>query len=91
MGRAGLSDEVQRQVAAAADTELVRRYIYWLGMYNQVVHSCIYYPKIRRQMAMSAMEMLASARQPSEVIAAYTANVFRMLREAGFRLSEWTT
>jgi hypothetical protein len=91
MSRAGLSDDLQRQVAAAADTELVRRYIYWLGLYNQVVHSCIYYPKMRRQMAMAAMDMLATARQPSEFIAAYTANVFRMLREAGFRLSEWTT
>jgi Protein kinase domain/NACHT domain len=91
MNRAGLSDNLQRQVVAAADTELVRRYIYWLGMYNHVVYSCVHYPKIRRQMAMSAMDMLATARQPSEVIAAYTANVFRMLREAGFRLSEWTT
>ncbi|EFO81507.1 serine/threonine protein kinase [Oscillochloris trichoides DG-6] len=91
MQRAGLSAEYQRQVAAAADTELVRRFIYWLGMFNQVVHSCTYYPKIRRQMAMAAMEMLTNARQPSEFIAAYTANVFRMLREAGFRLSEWTT
>ncbi|MBX0328118.1 hypothetical protein K2Z83_10555, partial [Oscillochloris sp. ZM17-4] len=91
MGRAGLSDDLQRRVSAAADTELVRRFIYWLGMFNQVVHSCTYYPKIRRQMAMSAMDMLATARQPSEFIAAYTANVFRMLREAGFRLSEWTT
>jgi hypothetical protein len=40
---------------------------------------------------MAAMDILATARQPSEFIAAYTANVFRMLREAGFRLSEWTT
>jgi hypothetical protein len=91
MARVGLNDDLQRQVAAAADTELVRRYIYWLGLYNQVVHSCIYYPKMRRQMAMGAMEMLARARSPQDFIAAYTATVFRMLREAGFRLSEWTT
>jgi hypothetical protein len=90
MARHGLSDELQRHVAAAADTELVRRYIYWLGLYNQVVHSCLYYPKMRRQMAMAAMEMLARAKGPQEFIAVYTANVFRMLREAGFRLSEWT-
>ncbi|MFV9503081.1 MAG: protein kinase domain-containing protein [Oscillochloridaceae bacterium umkhey_bin13] len=91
MARHGLGDEVQRQVAAAADTELVRRYIYWLGLYNQVVHSCLYYPKMRRQMAMGAMEMLARAKAPQEFIGTYTATVFRMLREAGFRLSEWTT
>lgn len=90
MARAGISDAVQRHVAAAADTELVRRYIYWLGLYNQVVHSCLYYPKMRRQMAMAAMEMLARARAPHEFVGAYTATVFRMLREAGFRLSEWT-
>jgi hypothetical protein len=90
MARHGLSDELQRHVAAAADTELVRRYIYWLGLYNQVVHSCLYYPRMRRQMAMAAMEMLARAKGPQEFIGVYTANVFRMLREAGFRLSEWT-
>ncbi len=91
MARHNLSSTFQRQVAAAADTELVRRYIYWLGLYNQVVHSCLYYPKMRRQMAMGAMEMLARAKAPQEFIGVYTATVFRMLREAGFRLSEWTT
>lgn len=91
MARHDLSEEQQRRVAAAADTELVRRFIYWLGLYNQVVHSCLYYPKMRRQLAMGAMEMLATARAPQEFIGAYTATVFRMLREAGFRLSEWTT
>ncbi|GAB4434438.1 MAG: hypothetical protein OHK0015_24190 [Chloroflexi bacterium OHK40] len=90
MARVGLSDELQRRVAASADTELVRRYIYWLGLYNQVVHSCLFYPRMRRQMAMGAMEMLARARAPQEFIGAYTATVFRMLREAGFNLSEWT-
>ncbi|MFQ3660978.1 MAG: protein kinase [Chloroflexaceae bacterium] len=90
MARRGLSDAIQRRVAAAADTELVRRYIYWLGLYNQVVHSCVYYPRMRRQMAMAAMEMLTRSRTPNEFVAVYTATVFRMLREAGFRLSEWT-
>jgi hypothetical protein len=90
MARHHLSEGLQRMVAAAADPELVRRYIYWLGLYNQVVHSCLYYPKMREQMAMGAMSMLASARTPAEFIGSYTATVFRMLREAGFRLSEWT-
>ncbi|PDW02308.1 protein kinase domain-containing protein [Candidatus Viridilinea mediisalina] len=90
MARHNLSADMQRQIAAATDTELVRRYIYWLGLYNQVVHSCLYYPKMRRQMAMAAMEMLVRAKGPQEFIGVYTANVFRMLREAGFRLSEWT-
>jgi hypothetical protein len=91
LARHELGAELQRRVAAASDTELVRRYIYWLGLYNQVVHSCLYYPKMRRRMAMGAMVMLARARTPQEFIGAYTATVFRMLREAGFRLSEWTT
>ncbi|NTU84299.1 MAG: hypothetical protein HGA45_33885, partial [Chloroflexales bacterium] len=91
MARYGLSDELQRRVAAAADVELVRRYIDWLGLYNQVVHTCMHYPKMRRQMAMALMEMVARAKTPQEVIGAYTATAFRMLREAGFKLSEWTT
>ena len=91
MARHNLSDEVQRRVAAASDVELVRRFIDWLGLYNQVVHSCLYYPKMRRQMAMALMAMVARAKTPQEVIGAYTATAFRMLREAGFKLSEWTT
>ncbi|NJN15707.1 MAG: hypothetical protein HC822_05200 [Oscillochloris sp.] len=91
MARHNLSAALQRQVAAAVDTELVRRFIYWLGLYNQVVHSCLYYPKMRRQMAMAAMTMLVEARAPHEFIGTYTATVVRMLRDAGFRLSEWTT
>lgn len=91
MNQAGLSDDLQRRVAAAADTELVRRYIYWLGHYNHVVHSSIHHPKMRRQLAMSAVEALAVAEKPSQVIGEYTLTLFRMLREAGFRLSEWTT
>ncbi|RRR72378.1 MAG: serine/threonine-protein kinase [Candidatus Viridilinea halotolerans] len=90
MARHNLSADLQRHIAATTDTELVRRYIYWLGLYNQVVHSCLYYPKMRRQMAMAAMEMLVRAKGSQEFIGVYTANVFRMLREAGFRLSAWT-
>ena len=90
MRQAGLSDEIQRRVAAVADTELVRRYIYWLGLYNHVVHSSVYYPRIRRNLAMSALHILAEVNTPQEFIAQYTAAVYRLLREAGFRLSEWT-
>ncbi|NJM07624.1 UbiA family prenyltransferase, partial [Candidatus Gracilibacteria bacterium] len=90
LSRVEAGDELRRRVAAAADTELVRRYIYWLGLYNNVIHSSINYPKMRQQMAMSALYILADARKPQDFVATYTLGVFRMLREAGFKLVNWT-
>jgi hypothetical protein len=90
MRQVGLPDDVQRRVVAAADSELVRRYIYWLGLYNHVVQSSVVYPRIRRNLAMNALAMLANVDSPQEFIAQYTATVYRMLREAGFNLREWT-
>jgi hypothetical protein len=90
MQQNNLPDDLQRRVVAAADSELVRRYIYWLGLYNHVVQSSVVYPRIRRNLAMNALHMLAEVDKPAEFIAQYTATVYRMLREAGFNLREWT-
>ncbi|MBC8492782.1 MAG: hypothetical protein H8D43_03270 [Chloroflexi bacterium] len=85
------ADEIFRhRVSAAADVELVRRYIYWLGIYNNAVHQALFYPKMRRQLLIGGLNALADADSPQDFIANYTPVAIRMFREADYRLSEWT-
>lgn len=86
----GVDETFERSVSAAADVELVRRYIYWLGMYNNAVHEALFCPKMRRQLLMGGLNALADARSPQDFIANYTPVPIHMVHEAGYRLSEWT-
>jgi hypothetical protein len=86
----GADDAFQRRVSAEADVELVRRYIYMLGIYNNAVHQALFYPKMRRQILMGGLNALADARRPRDFIANYTPVPIRMTREAGYRLRGWT-
>jgi hypothetical protein len=79
-----------RRIDAASDEELVRRYIHVVGYYNNAVHYTMTYPKMRRQLSMGALKLLASADNPQRFVADYTAAAIRMFREAGFQLREWT-
>jgi hypothetical protein len=86
----GLDETFHRRVSATADVNLVHRYISLLGFYNNAFHFSLFYPKMRREFSMGAMHLLADADRPQDFIADYTAVAFRMFRDAGFRLSEWT-
>jgi hypothetical protein len=86
----GAEETFQRSVSAAADVELVRRFIYTLGLHNNAVHQALFYPKMRRHILMGGLNALADAQSPQDFIATYTPVPIRMVREAGYRLSEWT-
>jgi hypothetical protein len=86
----GAEKAFQRSVSIATNVELVRRYIYTLGMYNNAVHQALFYPKMRRQILIGGLNALADAHSPQDFIANYTPVPIRMAREAGYRLSEWT-
>ncbi len=90
LGQVGADVAFQRQVWAATDIELVRRYIYWLGIYNNAVHQALFYPKMRRQLLIGGLTALADAANPKEFIVRETTVSIRMVREADFRLSAWT-
>lgn len=90
MQRLGVDEGFQRRVAAEADLELVHRYIYWLGLYNNAAHFSRFYPKMRRALSMGALQSMAKARTPIDFVADYTTTALRMFRESGFRLREWT-
>jgi len=86
----GADEAFQRSISAAADVELVQRHIYTLGLHNNAVHQALFYPKMRRHILIGGLNALADARSPQDFIATYTPIPIRMVREAGFRLSEWT-
>jgi len=86
----GADETLRRSVSAAADVELVRRHIYTLGIHNNAVHQALFYPKMRRHILMGGLNALADAQSPQDFIATYTPVPIRMVREAGYRLSEWT-
>jgi hypothetical protein len=83
-------DAFRRRVIAAANVDLVRAYIQWLGFYNNAVHFSLFYPKMRRNFSIGGLKLLATVSKPEKFIAEYTATAIRMFREAEFRLDRWT-
>ncbi len=90
LNRLDAPEPFRRRVDAAADVDRVHRYIHVLGYYNNAVHYTLHYPRMRRQLSMGALKLLAEARGPQQFVADYTATAVRMFREAGFQLLEWT-
>jgi hypothetical protein len=77
-------------VAANADTNTVRDYIFLLGFYNNAVHQALKYPKMRRGLLMHGLSLLADARNRREFLAPYATDALRMLRDAKYDLIQWT-
>lgn len=88
--RWAVGEAFARRVDAAADEALIRRYIHVVGYYNNAVHYTVFYPKMRRQLSMGALKLLATAPNPERFVADYTATAIRMFREADFQLRAWT-
>ena len=86
----GSDDTLQRRVAATADVQLVNRFVPLLGYYNNAVHYCLNYPRMRGDLGVFALELLARAGSANEFVVDYAEQAIRMARDAGFRLLEWT-
>ncbi len=89
LSQIGADATFRDRVSISTDIELVRRYIFWLGLFNHVVHSAIHYPKLRQQ-TIEATFILADARSLREAVTLYTLTVIRRARQANYSLSEWT-
>jgi hypothetical protein len=90
LNQIGASEAFQRRVSAATDIELVKRYIYSLGIYNNAVHQAINYPIMRRELLIGGLTALADSRRPQDFVGKYTVVPIRMLRAADYRLDRWT-
>jgi GTPase SAR1 family protein len=51
--RIGADDDLQNKIQKNVDADLVKRYVEWLGLYNAYVYSCLKYPLIRNELAIS--------------------------------------
>jgi hypothetical protein len=83
-------DAMARDVAAAADMERVQQFMRLLGYYNNAVHFCVNYPRMRRGLAASALTLLAEAGSAAEFVSGYAQAAVGMARDASFVLTEWT-
>ncbi|HEY0072035.1 MAG TPA: NACHT domain-containing protein, partial [Chloroflexia bacterium] len=83
-------EDYRHRISTLADVNLVQQYIWWLGLYNNVVHEVVFYPRMRRQLSMGMLDILSSARDMYEVISKFTSITIDMLCEADFHLIEWT-
>lgn len=90
LAQAGVEDSFRRRVSVAADVSLVHRYIDLLGFYNNAVHFSVHYPRMRRAFSTGACELMAAAGSPNEFVVEYAKVAIRLLRDADFRLLEWT-
>jgi hypothetical protein len=88
--RSGVDEAHRRNVTALADPARVQQFMRLLGYYNNAVHYCVHYPRMRRGLAAFALERLASAASASEFVAAYAQQAIGMARDANFDLRRWT-
>jgi len=90
MFRAGLDESLYRKVAAITDVQLINRFMLTIGLYNNAVHQCLHYPRMRRWLTMFPLERLAQADNASDVVTDYAARFLLMAREANFHMFELT-
>jgi hypothetical protein len=88
--RLGVDEAQRRNVTALAYPGRVQQFMRLLGYYNNAVHYCVHYPRMRRGLAAFALERLASAASASEFVAAYAEQAIGMARDADFDLRRWT-
>ena len=87
--RSGVDEAHRRNVTALAYPGRVQQFMRLLGYYNNAVHYCVHYPRMRRGLAAFALERLASATSASEFVAAYAQQAIGMARDADFDLRRW--
>jgi hypothetical protein len=90
LAQAGASDAQRRDVAVLADPARVQHFMRLLGYYNNAVHFCVHYPRMRRGLGASALQLLASAPSARDFVAGYATQAIRMARESSFDLRRWT-
>jgi len=86
----GADDAFQHQVSVDMDVDLVRRYVYWLGLYNNTSHFSLHYPIMRRGFGMRGILLMSEVGSPQEFVSKYTISTFYMGRDAEYRFTNWT-
>jgi hypothetical protein len=87
---AGAPDSLRRDIVAGADPDRVQKFMRLLGYYNNAVHYCVHFPRMRRGLAERALLLLAEADDAGDFITGYATQAIAMAREAQFDLLRWT-
>jgi hypothetical protein len=86
----GAPERLRQLVGGRADVELVRRYVVWVGFYNNGVHQALFHPKMRVGLLAPIVEALATAKDAKAFVRLITPGPLEMLRLADYHLERWT-
>ncbi|MEA2972166.1 MAG: hypothetical protein QOG82_624 [Actinomycetota bacterium] len=86
----GAPDRLRQLVAERGDIELVRRYIVWMGFYNNGVHQALFHPKMRIGLLAVILNALATAKNDKAFVRQITPGPMNLAREADYHLERWT-
>ncbi len=86
----GAPDRLRLLVAQRGDVEVVRRYVVWVGFYNNGVHQALFHPKMRVGLLTGILGALATAKDAKAFVRKITPGPLDMLRKADYRLERWT-
>ena len=86
----GAPDSLRRLIAERGDTELVRRYIVWIGFYNNGVHQALFHPKMRIGLLTQNLQAMATSKNDKAFVRKITPGPMKMAREADYHLERWT-
>jgi hypothetical protein len=84
------SPNVINDVRAAGQVRLVRNYLYFVGLYNNAVHQALVYERMRDGLLINGLKALIASKGKRRFIIRFTDEPLRMLKDANYRLIEWT-
>jgi hypothetical protein len=87
--QAGADEACLRDVAVLADPARVQPFMRLVGFYNNAVHQCVHYPRMRIGLSDFAVRELATAHDAGDFAAAYASQALAMAREDGFDMRRW--
>jgi hypothetical protein len=90
LSRWDLGDQLRWKVAAEVNMDQVRRYIYWVGLYNEVAQHNIFYPWMRHNLSMYILKLLGEATDAKAFDKALTKRLMNMYKGSNYSLIEWT-
>ncbi len=83
-------DRLRLLVAQRGDVEVVRRYVVWVGFYNNGVHQALFHPRMREGLLAEILGALATAKDAKAFVRKITPGPLEMLRQADYHLERWT-
>jgi len=85
----GLGEAAARRIAMQSNPELLRKLIWYLGLYSHGVYASRHYPRMRSTIVASAYKLLATVESPVAFGLAYSEVAGNLFRQSKYDLTEW--